>query len=346
MTQYSYNRKYELTIGRLFTDVVTTTDTVVDFDTADDFATLSGVVPPDISTVFQPLDMRIQRKVEDIVITELHFTFSSDNSQVGGGSKGGTAELKIYNMSKETRDKVAINGNRVMLKAGYVGDDELPILFVGTVTLATTKREGNDIITTLTCSATEKTKQTIYGSFHISKGNTYEDVFLKCADIIEGNGIGQGEYILHVDGYGESPFRHSPRSANLPFKGYSFSGKIEKCLDELCKMFKWKYQIINGVLYIYPPIYTDFIQVVTLERENILSAEKQSESINSPSTNSKGNDQYVIKTLLLGGLSEVSKVDIKSAPVPELIGTWRVQAHSHTLSYEGGDWTTEFIISK
>lgn len=346
MAQYSYNRKYELTIGRLFTDVVTTPNTVVDFDTADDFVTLSGIVPPDVSTVFQPLDMRIQRKIEDIILTQLHFTFSSDNSQIGGGSKGATAELKIYNMSKETRDKVAIEGNRVMLKAGYEGDEELPIIFIGTVTLATTKREGNDVITTLTCSATEKAKRTIYGSFHIPKGSTYEDAFLKCAEIMEANGIGQGEYILHVDGYGESPFRHSPRSAPIPFRGYSFSGKIEKCLDELCKMFKWKYQIINGVLYIYPPIYTDFIQTVNIERENIISAEKQSESINTPATGSKSNDQYIIKTLLLGGVSEVSKVDIKSAPISELVGTWRVQAHSHSLSYEGNEWYTEFVISK
>jgi hypothetical protein len=57
-----------------------------------------------------------------------------------------TAKIQLYNLSKDTHDKICVAGNHCTLKAGYADETSAAILF-GDVVKGTRKKSGTDYVT-------------------------------------------------------------------------------------------------------------------------------------------------------------------------------------------------------
>ena len=343
MTQFSYDRKYELIIGEPFIDLDPTLTDGLDL-TNDYKGGLIGLETSNVSTVLKPVNLTKVNKVRETVITDLHIEakMSSGDSK---GSKGQFSTIDVYNLSETTKNSVAKVGNRVILKAGYESDsDALPIIIIGTVDDVRTVKMGQDTVTTFFIKDGSKSRRAVRGVISVPKGKSYKDVFLACIDLLRKDGIAVAEVVLENAEYPEwfVPLQLTPADVKLRYKGYNFSGKISKCLDDLCEMFGYRWDIINEALYIHPASYGQFRKTFTLTPDNILSIEGQEKTESVPkSATSSG---YIVRILLDGRVDKKSKVVIEGMEKEN--GSYRVVDIKHTFTYEGQDCYTELEISR
>jgi len=82
----------------------------------------------------------------DLVVRELRISFTVSKSLSGSPN---TAEIKVWNLSKENRYKIKREFDRVTLEAGHVAAGNRGIIFDGFVRDVTHQRESTDIVTTI-----------------------------------------------------------------------------------------------------------------------------------------------------------------------------------------------------
>lgn len=89
--------------------------------------------------------IKIYLKNETIEIKELRISFNVKKSRTAEQNE---AEIKIYNLSKTSQAKIKDEGSNVELYAGY--EDDIGLIFKGDTREIFHKREGADVITTIT----------------------------------------------------------------------------------------------------------------------------------------------------------------------------------------------------
>ena len=364
MAQFSYNRKYELIVGQPFREIPFSPSAEQNqntfgtgLDLINDYKGEILGLNDQISTIFKPIDLRTVDKVRETVITDLHIEAHMSGSNETKGSKGQTSYVKIFNMSENTRNSVARVGNRVILKAGYESDIEqgeglssLPIILMGTVDDVEVVKQGEDIITTLHIKDGTKSKTNVRGVIRVSKGRTYKEVFEACAELLRKDGISIGELILDNSDYPQwyTPLQITPADVVLRYKGYSFSGKVSKCLDDLCAMFGYRWDIVNETLFIHPASFKDWQKEFTLTSDNIISMQKQESSVTT-TTKSATSSGYAVRILLDGRVDKKSKIVVEGVTTSDgesVDGVYRITSLAHTFTYEGQECYTDMEISR
>lgn len=340
MASYSYNRKYELIISESFQDFVPILQ-----DNLPPIDYVVGIRGQPEYTAVQPLDLRVVDKQRDRIFSELQIKATISESNTASGSKGAACTIYVYNLNKENREVVVKAGNRVLLKAGYGEDESLPIIFAGTVEDGYTRKEGVDMVTVLHCNAVARPAKVVRASFHVEKGGTYADVFKKCAEYFYKSGVVEGKIILDNDMAPKwfAPLQLIPSQTPLGKKGYTFRGKVSKCLDDLCKMFGYAWKIHNNALYIHPRYVGDVYSEYTLDNSNIISMEKMDSSSGISGSGSKARG-YTIKTLLDGRLNK--EISLVVSGMGDRDGKYKVTSFEHHLDYEGQDWYTTLEVSE
>lgn len=344
MTQYNYDRRYSLSItrptrsfnqGNLETLNQITTGTLLDRTPTTPF-----------SFAYTPTDDLISVTNTTTVIQDLQIVVDVESSNQTQGSDGRKAKIKIYNLSESTRAIIARKDNLVVLKAGYVSyEDELPIVFSGQVISHSTKKEGQDMITTLECGDGYTPYTTARTSLRVSAGNTYRDVFLALAGEMNKAGVVTGKIVtegtLGTQAFDIAPSsqeaykRLDPKSVLL-VKGWAYSGKVSKALDDLCETFNHTWQIINNRLYIYPKYYPDMVGTVTLNTDQILSLEDVEDGTETGSNPAEGIG-IKVTTLLDGRIEDAKSLIITSG---RKSGQYPIRSVQHKLDYEGNAWHT------
>lgn len=157
-------------------------------------------------------------------------------------SSQNTASISIWNLNEGHRNSVGKELDDVMLEAGYMppdGSSNVGIIFKGQMRDVEHRRDGPDIITTLTCGDGDKAFRRAAISKTFPKGTKVEDVVEEIYKQMEKEGIDRGEWKFPED----MPKYKRP---------YSMCGSCTRELDTIGRSrgFYWSTQ--NGVMEIVP----------------------------------------------------------------------------------------------
>lgn len=157
-------------------------------------------------------------------------------------SSQNTARISIWNLKEDHRNAVGKEWDNVMLEAGYMppeGGSNVGIIFKGQMRDVEHKRDGPDIITTISCGDADRAfrRATISRTFPV--GTPVEDVVEDIYEQLEAEGVNRGEWRFPE----EMPPLRRP---------YSMCGSCTRELDRLgrSKGFYWSSQ--NEALEIVP----------------------------------------------------------------------------------------------
>lgn len=163
-------------------------------------------------------------------IRDLRITFSINKTQAESEN---TAEIMIYNLKKETADKVGVEGNKVILRAGYE-DEGVKNLFFGDITRVQNKKEGTE--TVLTIEAKDGVESVVDSNIILSydAGTLVKTVIDEITNTI---GLPIGNQIIYP--------------TTIYNNGYAFIGKATVALTEVLNFINKKWTIQNEQLIIY-----------------------------------------------------------------------------------------------
>lgn len=170
---------------------------------------------------------------------ELRVQFEVSRSISGSPN---TFKIKLFNLSKSSRNALGRELQMVQLEAGYVppeGGGNLGIIAKGRIRDYQHDRVGPDIITTVSCGDGDKAYRSATISKTLPKGTPLPDVVDTLYAEMEKQGIEKGEW----------KFPENPRTYKRP---YSMCGGCTRELDLLGRSHGFYWSIQNEVMEIIP----------------------------------------------------------------------------------------------
>lgn len=249
-------------------------------------------------------------QVGTLVTSDVDITFKIKRTLA---SRPGTLELSLYNLSADHRAE--IEGSRragVQLDAGYVG--AVSMLFAGDVRRASTKRDGTDLVTTVTAGDGEHAVRNarVVGSF--ARGTPLDAM---AQAIAAGMGVGVGNATTMLQNIAGG---RTARGGTL------VDGTAAQELTRLCAAAGLEWSIQDGAL-----------QLLTLggalQRTAIRLADGTG-LIGSPEKGKAG--KVKASALIIPDLVPGRLVVVDSSTV---IGGYRIESSETTGDTRGDDWT-------
>lgn len=276
-----------------------------------------------------------------------------------GSGDSGASEIRIYNLSDATLNKIAANYT-VLLKAGYRTDPELPVLFIGTINTVRTKREGSDKVTTLICKEGGLQQRDLQYNHCYIRGTPYSQIIADMADYLNVNGIPTS---LLLDSRGQkrqTRYQLIATSATAGFKpsaprpsvfdqiidtattgSYNVSGNIFSSLTTLLDSIDYVWFISKGVVYIQPREAERFQDKVILSPDvvigNLEPSDDQSRTSSQDPSNSAGIG--IGATVFLD--ARFALENVVEIPSGLFTGTYMITEIKHKLNWHSGPWQTE-----
>lgn len=241
--------------------------------------------------------------------------------------------VKIYNLTDETRKKLEVADLVCSLEVGYAEDIGLRRIFYGSVTHATTRREGPDKITELEMSdgqiAIRDTVVSLGYAAGVGGAKIVDDVAVQMGLITQ----------IATD----------VEFASYP-AGFSFVGKGRECLDKVMAATGATWSIQNNVLQVIMNGGTTNNQTLVFSPASGLvgSPERIIKTVKRPDETKKKRKVkkekrekkagWKVKTLLTPTISPGDSVRVESSTVT---GWFRVESLKHSGDSHGRDWYTE-----
>lgn len=165
-----------------------------------------------------------------ISIDNLRMTFSIYKSQ---SSSTNTCNFKVYNLSSDKRNRLALYGDQVRVSAGYRNANGPQVLFIGDTTQVSHLFAEPEIITSLDCADGDKTINNTLITLSFSGETTARSVVETIAQKMQ----------LNIVDFAPTE--------NLTYThGYSFAGLARNALVEVCNYLDLVPSVQNGDLYI------------------------------------------------------------------------------------------------
>jgi hypothetical protein len=161
----------------------------------------------------------------------------------GISSKSNTAKISIWNLNESHRNSMGKEFDKITLKAGYMPPNSpgnVGIIFKGDVRDVEHRREGPDIITTISCGDGQKALLRSNISKSFPKGTPTKDVIEEIYKQMEREGIDRGEW--------KFPDK-MPEKTKRP---YATCGSCRRELDTIGRSNKFYWSIQNEALEIVP----------------------------------------------------------------------------------------------
>jgi len=282
----------------------------------------------------------------------------------GATSTPNKSTVKIYNMAPSTRARVETVGGAVVLKAGYAQDAGLVTIFVGTITRATTTREGPDWIT-------EIELQDGYFEYRDAK-----------VSVSHPSGATVGRVIADMAGRFGLTVRALPTIPDKQYPtGFAYAGRVRDGLTRACEYAGLEWSIQNNELQLVAKgsAYRKQAYVLSPDTGLIGSPEPECKTMSDKKASAAGvkaNDAgvsvkvkagkashklksgkmskagkgstslkvqgYKVKTLLQPAIEPGGYVQIKSKQIDgEFL---RVESLEHSGDTHGPDWLTELVL--
>lgn len=331
MVQFNYKREYTLTIEEPI-EVVKSEDTQdgTEEQPIENKAT-KNINKDDLSSI----------EVDSVVLSQLQIKATVEQSEKTQGSNPTSNSIEIYNLSKQTRDKIAKKNSLVVLSAGYEGNTRQ--VFTGQVSRPNIYRQGTDVITKLYCEDGYSPIRSVRYSKSFPKDTLYSDIFEDIISQFVSNGVARASEGIILTRASKTPNKNNIPSELRTERSWSHSGFLFEGLDKLCKQFDYKWQIIFNRLYVYPRDDSEMSGTVTLDQDGIVSIRENEESTEKVSSDDTPAG-IKVKTLLNGDVNTAKLLILENTSgdvnFNEYAGTYRVVSVRHDLDYEGQSWYT------
>jgi len=254
-----------------------------------------------------------------------------------------TATIDIYNLNEETRERInAIDlGNLVIVKAGYIGEQQ-EVLFVGNTVLTTINIERPNVLTKIEAQDGKIAMNQLKLSISYQAG-TFAVKILK--DILSRTALD----VKHIDW---------SKIVDKQYKnGFCFQGDAKVLLTNVCNYLDTEWSIQNNQMKIIPVGKADTAKIIYLTPETGLigSPEKlRDDSIALYGTQQRKKEVlkvvgatgkkyrksigggYKIKCLLQPFIEPGSVVQVKSGAINDV--QFRVVEVEHVGDTHGNDW--------
>lgn len=266
-------------------------------------------------------------KITDPVQMVAKVTYSEAKTS---GTSPQSASINLYNLSPKTLEQINTD-SIVILNAGYEskGEKEQPPLslaFSGTVDHISTQQSGAEMITTLLCTEGGSAVKSIRFTKSYPAGRTYAFLLEQMIKEFADNGIPLGS------------FSKTDRTSTSVQEQSVFSGKLSKCLTDLCSGINYVWYISRGKLHIQPkdlPRRVDFLEV---NPENIIEKihpikNKVGMATTDPVSTLKG---IKFSTFFNGEVGLESYVRIAKGDFAGQYGVKKLDLH---LNWADGPWT-------
>lgn len=261
-----------------------------------------------------------------VAITKLHIEADISSSDKEG--EAAKCTIRVYNASKDTRAKLERKNAYVILQAGY--ENDIGIVFTGTVLKAYTIKQGNNVVTELLCQDSNIQLKTSRVSYSWPPNTSYATIINDVAKEMQKQGVSIG--LVNTD-EPNLPSLPSPKDT-IAKGGYTFQGMATQLLDKLCSQFKYSYYITLNELYIHPKYFKNFTVQYDMPLDIIKSIRPENDTSDDVPSIEKPVEFKLVTFLdhriKIGQLIRISEGDYK--------GTYKVKEVSTNLSYQGGDW--------
>ena len=176
------------------------------------------------------IETQFNTATEQLNIKELKVSF---NILKTDQNEPNEAEITLYNLSRDTFNKISLPDTEVVLKAGYKDEGGAKVIFVGTITNPEYTHEGTETRTVLTCVDGQKDGRGNPVSLSYKKGTLVNAIVDDILNIIPMTSIKKA-VIPNVD----------------YTAGYSFVGRALDGLAEVLGKVHLGYTIQNNEIYI------------------------------------------------------------------------------------------------
>ena len=240
--------------------------------------------------------------------------------------------VKIYNASSKILSYV-VKDNTLLLRGSYESavktTSDMPLLFAGQIIKSSTRREGSDQVTTITCGDSIYARNNIKVSGSLPNGTTYLQAIKNLTDILKTKGIP----VQNIDIYSEQADRIL---STLP-NGFSYEGTLVDVLNKLTASIRYRTYFHLGKLYIEPvenPFYSDAIRI---KPENIKGSISPSDDTSGKSAKDGDSKTGIEFNTFLNGEITLNKVLIIDG-IENYTGTYKITGLEHKMDSEGNKW--------
>lgn len=234
------------------------------------------------------------------------------------------SEIKIWNLSEETRN--ALNGSelRIEVYAGQEGQGNKDLIFTGGILNSVYDRTNKGIITTIIGldGQTSLIRSTIGASFNAN--TPVRDVILYIANQLKGITIIPDQ--IHVID------NTTNQELVVGYKGISLIGSPKNCLDKLARQFGFSWSIQNGVFKVVKDGTYRQTGIVLSGRTRLV---KVSPMLTGPTQQQKG---VSLEGVYTRGLTPGDMIQVESVIDKQLNGLYGIHTLNYNLDPKGQVW--------
>lgn len=337
----TFLRRYELTIGNNAEIKESILPRFVgEYQERKKIVRINGVVTSTEQSLLNPIFLDSYKDFNtfpprSLTITDLQIEADVlDNKNVESQSSQRTT-IKIYNLSEKSRNFIK-SGDSVFLKAGYVKDKELPLIYVGQIINVESKKDGKGNVVTEIFSNPYDLVNNIKIAKSYPPGSSLGDIVKDLVAIAASKGIPTGEIIQDQPSIG---------IFNRLFPtGYTVKGNLLDCLSKVCSENYLRSYIVLGRLYVQSKLAVSYIQSFQIGKKHLLSTvEKEDDKAGKEILSDNPLTGIKFDLILNGNITTNTLVRINFSPY---VGQYIVKSVNHKLNYEGQDWTTTVHCEK
>jgi hypothetical protein len=233
-----------------------------------------------------------------------------------------TAKIEIYNLRKDTHDKICVAGNHCTLKAGYA-DETITAIVFGDVVKGTRKKSGTDYITEI--EVKDGRVAVMAGQVSISYAKDTEALTI-VQDLIDAIGLpSKGTELI-------------PSDAKYP-GAFSDIGQASDILRKVLNKFELRYTIQNEMIYILKEGEASESTGLRLTTETGLLTTPQpvSDKTEETDTEKEPTNKWAFRTMLFPQLIPGAACKVEASTITTEMKVTKAK-------FTGDTWLSDFAI--
>lgn len=355
-----FGRKYALFIGTL--DKLVANETVEDILNKPDLTdrVVGGSLRKNSDQEGYRDYVSLPPEGNGIEITDLHIETNVElRANAKSSVSSASVSIRIFNMSKNTQKKIKAE-DTVILRAGYEQDEELPLIFAGQIVTIKTRREGVNVVTTLSCGDSFTPRKNLRVSKSYPRGTSKKDIIQDLLNQAADYGVPTGQFfvptsseesglasIISTVDYNPAKGFASSRVEAVVASGYAVFGLLFEELARTCDNIDFRSYLLQGSLYVEPIEYRIKQTTIKVTGDSIIGSIREEDDGSTNITGDKLKQRGItLKVPLNGRITTTSLVKVSDIEDDELSGDYAVVSLKHTLSLERGDWVTEISCKR
>jgi len=284
------------------------------------------------------IEVGVRGQESALEISQLRISFKINKTLEHSSN---SATISIYNLSENTRTLLKEVFNSIIIKAGYADGAGTKLAFIGDITESTTKRQGANLVTTISAGDSLKVLQNTKFNQSYSEGVSGYQIL---NDIVDALGLP----VKLTDRLKKVIQKKGKKFAN----GYSANGNAKEQLTKLAKQLNLEWSFQNGTIKLLEKEETDDSPIIVLARstgliglpERITDLKLKSETDKKVKKGSKEKDikrkGWKLTSLLMADIEPGGQVLVDAQELGVESGIYRTEEVEHSGDNFGTNFNT------